>query len=65
MCTRPCMCPPRVEFLFPPVLWNSCDQTLPAFHAKYSKGLLFPVPEPQPGEPDVEHGSLTPLGGPL
>lgn len=44
---------------------ESCDQTLLAFHATYSEGLLFPVPEPQLGEPDVEHRSLTPLGEPL
>ena len=31
----PCVCPPRVEFLFPPVLWNSCDQTPLAFKARF------------------------------
>ena len=30
-----CMCPPRVEFLFPPVLWNSCDQTPLAFKGRF------------------------------
>ena len=30
--------PLRVEFLFPPVLWNSCDQTLLAFKARFSGG---------------------------
>ena len=34
--TRPCMCPPRVEFLFPPVLWNSCNQASLAFKARFS-----------------------------
>ena len=28
--------PPRVEFLFPPVLWNSCDQTPLAFKGRFS-----------------------------
>ena len=28
--------PPRVEFLFPPVLWNSCNQTPLAFKARFS-----------------------------
>ena len=38
VCTRPCVCPPRVEFLFLPVLWNSCDHTLLAFKARFSGG---------------------------
>ena len=33
---RPCVCPPRLEFLFPPVLWNSCDQILLAFKTSFS-----------------------------
>ena len=35
---RPYVCLPRVEFLFPPVLWNSCDQTLLAFKARFTGG---------------------------
>ena len=33
---KPCVCPPRVEFLFPAVLWNSCGQTPLAFKARFS-----------------------------
>ena len=30
--------PPRVEFLFPPVLWDSSDQTPLVFKARFSRG---------------------------
>ena len=36
--TRPDMHPPTVEFLFPSVLWNSCNQTPLAFKARFSGG---------------------------
>ena len=36
--TRPCVRPPRMEFLFPPVLWNPCDQNPLAFKARFSGG---------------------------
>ena len=36
--TRPCVPPLRVEFLFPPVLWSSCNQTPLAFTARFSQG---------------------------
>ena len=36
MCMRLCVHPPRVEFLFLPVLWKSCDQTLLALKAWFS-----------------------------
>lgn len=32
--TRPCVCPPRVEFLFL-ILWSSCDHYLMAFKARF------------------------------
>ena len=32
-----CMCPPRVESLFPPVLSNSCNQILIAFKVWFSR----------------------------
>ena len=32
------MYPPRVEILFPPVMWNSCDQTLLDFKTRFSRG---------------------------
>ena len=38
VCSRPCMCPPRVKFLYSPVLWNSCNQTLMFFKARFSGG---------------------------
>ena len=40
---------PRVEFLFPPVLWNSFDQTLLAFKARCSGGSSFQCQTPRLG----------------
>ena len=45
---KPCVPPPRVESLFP--LWHSCSQAPLGFK---SQMLLFPVPDPQAGEPDM------------
>ena len=36
MCTLLCVCPPRVKFLFPPVLSNSCSQIPLAFKVWFS-----------------------------
>ena len=38
VCTRPCGHPPRVESLFPPVLWHFGNQAPLAFKAKCSGG---------------------------
>ena len=38
---KPCVHPPRVESLFPPILWSSCTQALLAFKAKCSGGSSF------------------------
>ena len=38
VCIRTCVCPPRLESLFPPVLWSSCNQAPLTFKAKYSGG---------------------------
>ena len=35
---KPCVHPLRVEFLFPPVLWNSCNQSLLAIKARFYGG---------------------------
>ena len=32
---RFCLCPPRLESLFPPVLWKSCNQILLAFKVRF------------------------------
>ena len=37
MHTLLCVCPPRVEFLFPPVLSKSCNQILLAFNVWFSR----------------------------
>ena len=47
--TRPCVCSPRVKFLFPSVLWNSCDQTLLAFKARFSGGSFSHCRNPKLG----------------
>ena len=38
VCTRPYVPPPRVEFQFSPVLWNSCNQTPLTFKGKFTGG---------------------------
>ncbi|CAM9671314.1 unnamed protein product [Rangifer tarandus platyrhynchus] len=35
VCTRFCLCPPRLESLFPPVLWKSCNQIPLAFKVRF------------------------------
>ena len=36
VCTRLCVCSPRVESLFSSVLWKSCNQILLAFKVSFS-----------------------------
>ena len=38
VCTPPCVRPLRVELLLPPVLWNSSNQTLMVFKARFCGG---------------------------
>ena len=45
--TRICVHPPRVESLFPPVLWSSCTQALLTFKAKYSGGSFSQCQTPR------------------
>jgi len=35
VCTRFCLCPPRLESLFPPVLWKSCNQIPLVFKVRF------------------------------
>ena len=46
---KPCVHPPRVEFLFPPVLWSSCALVLLAFSAKCSRGSSSQCQTPRLG----------------
>ena len=39
ICMRACVHIPRVEFLFPQVLWNSCNQSPLAFKARFPGGF--------------------------
>ena len=61
VCSRPCMCPPRVKFLYSPVLWNSCNQTLMFFKARFSGGLLLLLSDPLAGKTTVGLRTLTPV----
>ena len=51
------MCPPRVESLFPQVLWKSCNQIILAFKVRFPEDSQPFLPDPQSEEPDV--GSRT------
>ena len=60
---KPCVHPPRMEFLFPPLLWSSCAHALLAFNAKCSVGSSYQCQTPV-REPDVEFRTLIPVGKP-
>ena len=47
VCTRFCRCPLRVESLFPPVLWKSCNHILLAFTVRFpwSSQSLCQIPK--------------------
>ena len=49
VCTKPRVCPPIVEFLFPLILWNSCNQTPMAFKGRFSGGSSSHCPTPRLG----------------
>ena len=52
---RFCLCPPRLESVFPPVLWKSYNQIPLAFKAR------FPG-DPQAGKPDMGFRTYTAMG---
>ena len=52
VCERLYLCPPRLESLFPPVLWKSCNQILLAFKVRFP-GDLPSLCCPQAEKPDV------------
>ena len=58
---RPCVYPPRVEFLLPSVIWNSCDQTLWASKPETPRPPL-PMLDPRAGDPDVGLKIFIPVG---
>ena len=49
MCTLLCVCPPRVEALFPPVLSKSCNQIPLAFKVWFSRNYSFGCQTPRLG----------------
>jgi len=55
---RFCLCSPRVESLFPPVLWKSYSPILLSFKFTFP-GVLSPFADPQSGKPDVGLRNLT------
>ena len=59
---RFCLCPPRLESLFPPVLWKSCNQIPLAFKFQISWGFPVPLSDPQAGKPEVGFRTFTTVG---
>ena len=51
-CTKILFVPPRLESLFPLVLWKSYNQIQPAFKVRFPEGS-HPLMDPQAGKPDV------------
>ena len=62
MSTLLCVCPPRVESLFPPVLSKSCNQIPLAFKVWFLEFLL-PLTDPQFGKPDMRLRTFIPVSG--
>lgn len=58
-CTPPCVCPPRAALLLPPVLWNSSNQTLLVFKARFCGGTSSCCQTPRLGH--LTWGSGLPL----
>ena len=46
VCARFCLCPPRLESVFPPVLWKSCNQIPLAFKVRFpgDRQSLYQIP---------------------
>ena len=59
---RFCVCTLRVKSLFPPFLWNSCNQAPLAFKAKCSGGSSSPCQTPGLGVESDRLRTLTSLG---
>ena len=61
MCARFCLCPPRLESLFPPVLWKL--QSNPAgLQSQIPWEFSGPLLNPQAGKPDVGFRTFTTVG---
>ena len=59
-CTLPFVCPPRVDFLFLPALWKSCNQILVALQTRLSRELLLFLLPPPPTPTPVWEGCCRP-----
>ena len=62
--TEFCLCPPRLESLFPLVLWKSCNQIPLDFKVRLPENprFLVPLSDPQAGKPDVGFRTFTTVG---
>ena len=60
-----CILQSGVSVFYPLVLWNSCSQAPLAFKSQMLWELLFPMPDPQAGEPDTALRTLSHVGEPL
>ena len=61
--TLPCVCPPRVRSLLPPVLLKPCSQIPLAFKVRFSGNSSSRCQTPQAWKPDVGLRTFTPVGG--
>ena len=62
ICTPLCLCPPRVESLFPPVLSKSCNQIPVAFKAWFSRNSSYHCQTPRLGSLTWGLRTFTPVG---
>ena len=63
VCTRFCLCPSRLESLFPPVLWKFCNQIPLPFKVSFPEVSQFPCQSlPQARKPDMWFQTFTTVG---
>ena len=63
VCTLFCVCPPSVEFLFPPSPVEVLQSNLTGLQSPVLWGFLILLPDPQLGNPHVGLRTFTPVGG--
>ena len=60
--TRFCLCTPRVESLFPPVLWKFCNQIWLVFTVRFPGDSQSLLPNPQSEKSDLGLRTFTTVG---
>ena len=62
VCTRFCLCPPRLESLFPPSPMEVLYSNPTGLQGQIPWGLPVPLSDPQPGRPDLGFRTFATVG---